>query len=255
MNRPTLAWSEPCFWALSLNWVIREASPKPVMQFRTQASWACSGTWDWTNRVHLSDVDAAGDVLRGGDPGALGQLGRILRHGDGVQVRDEEDGVVLVLHPDPVAPGRRGSCPGAASRRRAACRRGCGSWRRRPRVAARRRSRRRRVRSRGGRRSWGNLRARAGSPLPAGHGRRSGCPTTAPGPPRPRTRRRREPAWPGGSRCASRCRCRRPCRAGTTKCRGRRRYPPGPCGHPSSRFPRRGSGRSRRAPRAGSRHV
>ena len=29
-----------------VNWVIRDASPKPVMQFRTQASWACSGTWD-----------------------------------------------------------------------------------------------------------------------------------------------------------------------------------------------------------------
>ena len=54
MNRPTLAWSEPCLWALSLNWVIREASPKPVMQFSTQASWACSGTWDWTKSVHLS---------------------------------------------------------------------------------------------------------------------------------------------------------------------------------------------------------
>ena len=105
MNSPTLAWSEPCLWALSLNWVIRDASPKPVMQFRTQASWACSGTWDWTKSVHLSDVHAAGDVLRGRDPGAVGQLGRILRNGDRVQVRDEEDGVVLVLHPDPVHEG------------------------------------------------------------------------------------------------------------------------------------------------------
>lgn len=51
VNRPTLARSLPCFCALSLNWVIRLASPKPVMQPSTQASWACSGTCDWTKRV------------------------------------------------------------------------------------------------------------------------------------------------------------------------------------------------------------
>ena len=53
----------------------------------------------------LFDVDAAGNVLRGRDPGAVGQFGGILRNGDRVQVRDEEDGVVLVLHPDPVHEG------------------------------------------------------------------------------------------------------------------------------------------------------
>jgi hypothetical protein len=49
-----VARSAPCFEDLSLNWVIRLASPKPVMQLITQASWACSGTWLCTNSVHRS---------------------------------------------------------------------------------------------------------------------------------------------------------------------------------------------------------
>lgn len=49
MNSPTLDRSLPCFCDLSLNWVIRLASPKPVMHPSTQASCACSGTCDWTN--------------------------------------------------------------------------------------------------------------------------------------------------------------------------------------------------------------
>ncbi len=49
-----MAASAPDFWVLSLNWVIREASPKPVMQFSAQASCACSGTWDWTKKMLLS---------------------------------------------------------------------------------------------------------------------------------------------------------------------------------------------------------
>jgi hypothetical protein len=53
----------------------------------------------------LVHIHAAGDVLRGCDPGAVGQFGRVLRNGDRVQVGDEEDGVVLVLHPDPVHQG------------------------------------------------------------------------------------------------------------------------------------------------------
>ena len=54
MNRPTLDRSAPCFCDLSLNWVIRLASPKPVMQLSTQPSWACSGTCDCTNSVQRS---------------------------------------------------------------------------------------------------------------------------------------------------------------------------------------------------------
>ena len=40
------------FWplaVLSLNWVIRRASPSPVRQFITQPSSACSVTWLWQN--------------------------------------------------------------------------------------------------------------------------------------------------------------------------------------------------------------
>lgn len=50
----------------------------------------------------LLHVHATGNVLGGSDPGAAGELGRILRNGDGVQIRNEEDGVVLVLHTNPV---------------------------------------------------------------------------------------------------------------------------------------------------------
>ena len=49
MNSPTLTFSARP--DLSLNWVIRLASPNPVRQFSTQASSVCSGTWLCTNRV------------------------------------------------------------------------------------------------------------------------------------------------------------------------------------------------------------
>ncbi len=48
MNSPTVARSAACRWDLSLNCVIRPASPNPVRQPSTQASRACSGTWDCT---------------------------------------------------------------------------------------------------------------------------------------------------------------------------------------------------------------
>ncbi len=54
MNRPTLALLTPPLADLSLNWVIRLASPKPVMQFITQPSCACSGTWLWMKSVQRS---------------------------------------------------------------------------------------------------------------------------------------------------------------------------------------------------------
>ncbi|CAM5595721.1 hypothetical protein STENM327S_03893 [Streptomyces tendae] len=54
VNRPTVVRSLPCLADLSLNCVIRDASPKPVMQFISQPSWACSGTWLCTNRVQRS---------------------------------------------------------------------------------------------------------------------------------------------------------------------------------------------------------
>ena len=54
MNRPTVARSVPCLAVLSLNWVIRLASPNPVMQPSTHSNCACSGTCDWTKTVHRS---------------------------------------------------------------------------------------------------------------------------------------------------------------------------------------------------------
>ena len=47
MNSPTLAAPSPPLADLSLNWVIRRASPKPVRHCSTQAAWACAGTWLW----------------------------------------------------------------------------------------------------------------------------------------------------------------------------------------------------------------
>jgi hypothetical protein len=48
------------------------------------------------------DVDAGGEVLRGGAPGAPLQGFRVLGHGDGVQVDHAVDGIVLILEGDPV---------------------------------------------------------------------------------------------------------------------------------------------------------
>ena len=39
---------------LSLNWVIRRASPKPVRHCSTQPSWACAGIWLWTKIAERS---------------------------------------------------------------------------------------------------------------------------------------------------------------------------------------------------------
>ena len=45
MKRPTLAEPSPPLADLSLNWVIRRASPNPVRHCSTQPAWACAGTW------------------------------------------------------------------------------------------------------------------------------------------------------------------------------------------------------------------
>ena len=45
MNRPTDAAPSPPLADLSLNCVIRRASPKPVRHCSTQDSWACAGIW------------------------------------------------------------------------------------------------------------------------------------------------------------------------------------------------------------------
>ena len=86
-----------------MNWVIRLASPKPVMHPITQASWACSGTWDWTNSVHRSGSRPSAEQLGRADPGALAQQGRVVAGGDRVQVDHAVEGVVGVLQRHPVA--------------------------------------------------------------------------------------------------------------------------------------------------------
>ena len=103
MNRPTLDRSAPCLADLSLNWVIRLASPKPVMQPSTQASWACSGTCDWTNSVHRSGSSPTASSWAAPTPGAAAQHVRVVPGGDRVQVDHAVEGVVGVLHGDPVA--------------------------------------------------------------------------------------------------------------------------------------------------------
>ena len=45
MKSPTLAAPSPPLADLSLNCVIRRASPKPVRHCSTQPSWACAGIW------------------------------------------------------------------------------------------------------------------------------------------------------------------------------------------------------------------
>ena len=47
-------------------------------------------------------VYASGEILGGGTPGVLPQLGRVLRHGDGVQIHDHIVCVELVLHRHPL---------------------------------------------------------------------------------------------------------------------------------------------------------
>ena len=54
VKSPTVVASAPCLADLSLNCVMRLASPKPVMVLSTQASSACAGTCDCTNRVDRS---------------------------------------------------------------------------------------------------------------------------------------------------------------------------------------------------------
>ena len=91
----------PSRWLLSLNWVIRLASPKPVRHSSTHDSCRCSGTWLCTNSVLRCGVDAEGEQLRGRDEGVAAQLGGVLRQRDRVQVDDavERLGGLLQAHP------------------------------------------------------------------------------------------------------------------------------------------------------------
>ena len=130
MNRPTLARSAPCLADLSLNCVIRLASPKPVMQLSTQASWACSGTWDCTNSVQRSGSRPSASSCAAETRVRCAQQRRVVAGRDRVQVDDAVEGVVRLLQRHPAAAPRRGSCPGGTSRRSAGCRRAPGAGQR-----------------------------------------------------------------------------------------------------------------------------
>jgi hypothetical protein len=54
VKSPTVVASVPCLADLSLNCVMRLASPKPVSVPSTHASSAWAGTWDCTKRVERS---------------------------------------------------------------------------------------------------------------------------------------------------------------------------------------------------------
>ena len=94
--------SLPCFCDLSLNCVIRDACPKPVKQPSTQASSAWAGTWLCTKIVlRAGSMPSARYCAAVTSVRRRSVLG-ILRNGDGVQVDDAEERVVVVLQPDPL---------------------------------------------------------------------------------------------------------------------------------------------------------
>ena len=104
MNRPTETPRLPARADLSLNWVIRLASPKPVRHSNTQDSWACSGTWLCMNSTHRPGSEAGGEQLRHRRPAAFAQLipsRRIERYR--VQVNDAVERLVGVLQRHPLA--------------------------------------------------------------------------------------------------------------------------------------------------------
>ena len=78
------------------------ASPYPVMQDSTQASWACSGNWLWTKSVQRAGssphASSSATVSRVRARSAAGSCGTR----DRVHVGDEVEGVAVVLHGHPV---------------------------------------------------------------------------------------------------------------------------------------------------------
>ena len=105
-EQPDARRSAPSLAALSLNWVIRLAWPKPVRQPRIQASWVCSGTWDWTKTVDFDGSTPAASSCAAPTQRLPFQLLGILLDGQRVQVRDPVEGLVIILqrHPLPQRP-------------------------------------------------------------------------------------------------------------------------------------------------------
>ena len=94
--------SAPCLADLSLNCVIRPASPKPVWQLSTHASSACSGDVRLDEEDRPLGVDARREVLRRGAAGPVAQHGRVGVDGQRVQVDDAVERVVVLLERDPL---------------------------------------------------------------------------------------------------------------------------------------------------------
>ena len=90
---------------LSLNWVIRRSSPMVAVHSSSQVIRACSGTWLWTNRQQRSGSRPAASRSRAVVEGPAAQLGRVDLQGQGVEVDDAVEGVVVVLVGHPVANG------------------------------------------------------------------------------------------------------------------------------------------------------
>ena len=69
----------------------------------SQASRGCSGTWLWTNRVHTLGIEARGQQVHRRLQGAGPQHVGLDVQGQGVQVDDAVEGVVVVLVGHPLA--------------------------------------------------------------------------------------------------------------------------------------------------------
>ena len=105
MNRPTLAAPSPPLADLSLNWVIRRASPKPVRHCSTQPSWAWAGIWLCTKIAERAGSMPMASSWAAARRRALAQHLRVLLDGDRVQVGDEEERLVVALEVDPLPQG------------------------------------------------------------------------------------------------------------------------------------------------------
>ena len=102
VNRATLVASSPYRRDLSLNCVMRPASPKPVDRGEDPRELGVRRNLRLHVQRRLLGLDAGRDVLRGRAAGLLAQLLRILWHGDRVQVDHREERVEVVLHAAPL---------------------------------------------------------------------------------------------------------------------------------------------------------
>ena len=102
MNRPTLAAPSPPLADLSLNWVIRRASPKPVRHCSTQRQLGVRRDLALHEDRRPLRVDAHREQLGRRAQGALAQHLRVLLDGDRVQVGDEEERLVVALEVHPL---------------------------------------------------------------------------------------------------------------------------------------------------------